>query len=87
MVEGGAATLNLLLLPQIDNDGYGRDEVTCNMPVVPTDSTTLMVMTLELMRRKILSEDRYFAADLFMRVPALAGLGGDRPMPRRPCGE
>ncbi len=73
---GFGDTLTLSLLPRNDDGGTGRDEFTCNMPGVPTDSTNLVVRALELMRRKTSSGDSYFRADLVKRVPAQAGLGG-----------
>jgi len=75
---GFGDTLTLSLLPRNTDDGgaTGRDEFTCNMPGVPTDSTNLVVRALELMRRKTSSGDSYFRADLVKRVPAQAGLGG-----------
>lgn len=75
---GFGDTLTLSLLPRnTDDEGTtGRDEFTCNMPGVPTDSTNLVVRALELMRRKTSSGDSYFRADLVKRVPAQAGLGG-----------
>ncbi|KAL7460703.1 hypothetical protein ACHAXS_003139 [Conticribra weissflogii] len=53
-----------------------KDEFTCNMEGVPTDSTNLVLRALELMRQKTGKNDVFFRADLFKRVPAQAGLGG-----------
>lgn len=52
-----------------------KDEFTCNMPGVPTDSTNLVIRALELMRQKT-GKQVYFKADLQKSVPAQAGLGG-----------
>mmetsp|Transcript_4367 Transcript_4367/g.8662 ORF Transcript_4367/g.8662 Transcript_4367/m.8662 type:complete len:353 (+) Transcript_4367:97-1155(+) len=68
---GFGDTLHLSLS---DNDG--KDEFTCNMEGVPTDSTNLVLRALELMRQKTGKTDVFFHADLFKRVPAQAGLGG-----------
>ena len=61
-----------LTLSIIDGD---KDEFTCNMEGVPTDSTNLVLRALELMRQKT-GKNVYFKADLEKCVPAQAGLGG-----------
>lgn len=53
-----------------------KDEFTCNMEGVPTDSTNLVIRALELMRQKTDRSDVFFHADLVKCVPAQAGLGG-----------
>lgn len=68
---GFGDTLNLSLLTKGD-----KDEFTCNMEGVPTDSTNLVIRALELMRQRTNKNDVFFNADLFKRVPAQAGLGG-----------
>lgn len=70
---GFGDTLHLSL---IDNDKESKDEFTCNMEGVPTDSSNLVLRALELMRQRTDMKDVYFSADLVKRCPAQAGLGG-----------
>jgi 4-diphosphocytidyl-2-C-methyl-D-erythritol kinase len=52
-----------------------KDEFTCNMEGVPTDSSNLVLRAFELMRQKT-GVSQYFSANLIKQVPAQAGLGG-----------
>lgn len=61
-----------LELKKIDGN---KDEFTCNMEGVPTDSSNLVLRALELMREKT-GVSQYFSANLIKQVPAQAGLGG-----------
>lgn len=56
-------------------DGATKDEFTCNMEGVPTDSSNLVLRALELMRERT-GKKQYFRANLIKQVPAQAGLGG-----------
>jgi hypothetical protein len=55
--------------------GVDKDEFTCNMEGVPTDSSNLVIRALELMREKT-GVSKYFKTNLIKQVPAQAGLGG-----------
>jgi hypothetical protein len=76
---GFGDTLELELLESDDDDHVpSKDEFTCNMPGVPTDSSNLVIRALELMRQKTNQPagKGYFQATLVKQVPAQAGLGG-----------
>lgn len=66
--------LHLKLLTGDEN--VGKDIFECNMEGVPTDKTNLVIMALDLVRRKTGNEDKFFKANLVKQVPAQAGLGG-----------
>ena len=70
---GFGDTLELTPLP-ISN-GVEKDEFSCNMEGVPTDSSNLVLRALELMREKT-GVKQYFKTNLIKQVPAQAGLGG-----------
>jgi hypothetical protein len=64
-----------LELTPLKKEGVTKDEFTCNMAGVPTDSSNLVVRALELMREKT-GVSQYFQTNLIKQVPAQAGLGG-----------
>jgi 4-diphosphocytidyl-2-C-methyl-D-erythritol kinase len=68
---GFGDTLELTTL----DENASKDEFTCNMEGVPTDSSNLVLRGLELMREKT-GVKKYFKANLVKQVPAQAGLGG-----------
>jgi hypothetical protein len=75
---GFGDSLDLTKIPYDDDAGEQqerRDEFTCNMDGVPTDSSNLVIRALELMRAKT-GVRQYFRANLHKQVPAQAGLGG-----------
>ena len=51
------------------------DQLTCNVPDVPTDESNLVIKALNLFRRKTGASER-FSVDLQKRVPHGAGMGG-----------
>lgn len=52
-----------------------EDELTCNMPDVPVDSSNLVIKALDLWRERT-GVRQFFRVDLDKRVPAQGGLGG-----------
>jgi hypothetical protein len=64
-----------LELTPLKEEGVSKDEFSCNMAGVPTDSSNLVVRALELMREKT-GVSQYFQTNLIKQVPAQAGLGG-----------
>ena len=67
---GFGDTLELTIIENAE-----KDEFTCNMSGVPTDSTNLVLRALQLMREKT-GVQQYYKANLIKQVPAQAGLGG-----------
>lgn len=63
--------MSFTLLPP----GSGSDQLTCNVPDVPTDASNLVIKALNLFRAKTGASER-FSVDLFKCVPHGAGMGG-----------